>query len=93
MRYADIGGAVVPVEEIIGIFDLDNTSSSLRTREFLRRAQQDGSVKSCTDDLPRSFVLCGTERERVWLSALGSPVLKKRAEDSEQAGTERIWKK
>lgn len=80
MRYVDIGGAVVISADILGIFDLDNTSSSLRTREFLKRAQRDGSVESCTDDLPRSFVLCDSGKERVWLSGLGSAALRKRAE-------------
>ena len=41
---------------IIGIFDLDNTSTSKRTREFLNRAEREGEVIPC-DDLPKSFIL------------------------------------
>lgn len=41
---------------IIGIFDLDNTSTSKRTREFLEQAEREGQVVPC-DDLPKSFVL------------------------------------
>ena len=40
---------------IIGIFDLDNTSTSKRTREFLNRAEREGEVIPC-DDLPKSFI-------------------------------------
>ena len=41
---------------IIGIFDLDNTSTSPRTREFLAAAEKNGEVVPC-DDLPKSFIL------------------------------------
>ena len=41
---------------IIGIFDLDNTSTSPRTREFLNHAEQEGQVIPC-DGLPKAFVL------------------------------------
>ena len=40
---------------IIGIFDLDNTSTSKRTREFLNRAEREGEVIPC-DDLPKSYI-------------------------------------
>ena len=32
-------------EDILGIFDMDNTSSSYRTRAFLRRAEQEGRAR------------------------------------------------
>ena len=32
---------------IIGIFDLDNTSTSKRTREFLNRAEREGEKPCC----------------------------------------------
>ena len=41
---------------VIGIFDVDNTSTSKWTREFLARAEKDGEVVPF-DDLPTSFVL------------------------------------
>ena len=46
----------VRTSAVIGIFDMDNTTTSHRTREFLRRAQEEGSVISC-DDLPKSYVV------------------------------------
>ncbi len=55
--YLSIGNDMaVRDRSIIGIFDLDNTSTSKRTREFLERAEKDGEVVPC-DDLPKSFVL------------------------------------
>ena len=63
---------------IIGIFDLDNTSTSRRTREFLDRAEREGRVTPC-DELPKSFVLTREYGfDRVHLTALGSRSLERR---------------
>ena len=63
---------------IIGIFDLDNTSTSRRTREFLEKAEKEGEVVTC-DDLPKSFVLTSEYGfSRVHLTALSSATLEKR---------------
>ena len=63
---------------IIGIFDLDNTSTSKRTREFLEKSEQEGQVVPC-DDLPKSFVLTSEYGfNRVHLTALASATLEKR---------------
>ena len=63
---------------IIGIFDLDNTSTSRRTREFLEKAEKEGEVVPC-DDLPKSFVLTSEYGfSRVHLTALSSATLEKR---------------
>ena len=63
---------------IIGIFDLDNTSTSKRTREFLNRAEREGEVVPC-DDLPKSFVLTVEYGfSRVHLTSLNAARLEKR---------------
>ena len=63
---------------IIGIFDLDNTSTSRRTREFLDRAEREGQVVPC-DELPKSFVLTREYGfDRVYLTALSSATLERR---------------
>lgn len=63
---------------IVGIFDLDNTSTSRRTREFLEKAEKDGEVIPC-DDLPKSFVLTSEYGfSRVRLTALSASTLEKR---------------
>ncbi len=55
--YLSIGSDLAVRESaIIGIFDLDNTSTSKRTLEFLEKAEQEGQVIPC-DDLPKSFLL------------------------------------
>jgi hypothetical protein len=43
--YLSIGNDMAVREtSIIGIFDLDNTSTSRRTREFLEKAEKEGEV-------------------------------------------------
>ena len=55
MGYLHIGqNVMVPEKQIIGIFDLDNTSQSKWTRKFLADAEQEGVVLSVTEDVPRS---------------------------------------
>jgi len=55
--YLSIGNDMaVRTSSVIGIFDMDNTSTSKRTRSFLKRAQEEGLVVPC-DDLPKSFIV------------------------------------
>ena len=58
-RYVYLGGdAALEDSRIVGVFDLDNTSWSYITRDFLSRAEQAGKVINAAEDIPRSFVLC-----------------------------------
>lgn len=77
--YLSIGNDMAVREKnIIGIFDLDNTSTSKRTREFLEKSEQEGLVVPC-DDLPKAFVLTSEYGfNRVHLTALSSATLEKR---------------
>lgn len=77
--YLSIGNDMaVRDSSIIGIFDMDNTSTSKKTREFLARAEKEGSVVPC-DDLPKSFVLTAEYGlSRVHLTSLSAYTLEKR---------------
>ncbi len=79
VMYLSIGNDMAVREKsIIGIFDMDNTSTSKRTREFLNKAEQEGQVIPC-DDLPKSFVLTAEYGlSRVHLTSLASSTLEKR---------------
>ena len=78
--YVNIGGDMaVRDRSIIGIFDLDNTSISHRTQEFLAKAEQEGAVVPC-DDLPKAFVLTAEYGiNRLYLTSLNTATLEKRA--------------
>ena len=67
--YLPIGNDMAVREtSVIGIFDMDNASTSKWTRAFLSRAEKEGEVVPF-DDLPASFILT-TEygMNRVFLS-------------------------
>lgn len=77
--YLSIGNDMaVRQSSIIGIFDMDNTSTSKRTRAFLSKAEKEGEVIPC-DDLPKSFILTAEYGlSRVHLTALSTQTLEKR---------------
>ncbi len=77
--YLSIGNDLAVRESaIVGIFDMDNTTTSKRTRSFLSKAEETGQVVPC-DDLPKSFVLTAEYGlSRVYLTALGTATLEKR---------------
>ena len=77
--YLSIGNDMAVRESsIIGIFDMDNTSTSKRTRATLEAAEKLGQVVPC-DDLPKSYVLT-TEygMDRIYLTSLTAATLEKR---------------
>ena len=84
--YLHIGqNVVIPEADVIGVFDLDNTTGSFITRKFLSDAEKDGRVISISDELPRSFVVCQegdlsaeNQNRNVYLSQLSSQTLLKR---------------
>jgi len=72
---------VVPEIDVIGIFDLDNTTGSFITRKFLSDAEKAGQVVNISDELPRSFIVTGKDKElTVHLSQLSPQTLLKRSE-------------
>ncbi len=77
--YLSIGNDMaVRDTSIIGIFDMDNTSTSKRTRLFLKKSEKEGQVVPC-DDLPKSFLLTAEYGfSRVYLTALSTQTLEKR---------------
>ena len=77
--YLNIGNDMAVREKtIIGIFDLDNTTTSKRTRAFLNQAEKEGQVVPC-DDLPKAFVLSEEYgMSRVYLTSLNASTLEKR---------------
>ena len=71
---------VVPIKTIVGIFDLDNTSQSRITREYLAACQKAGQVVNVSEELPKSFVVCQEKgQKKVYISQLSSATLQKRA--------------
>ena len=81
--YLSIGNDMAVREHsIIGIFDLDNTSTSKLTRQFLNAAEEEGVVQTACEDIPKSFVVCDHpyHRQIIYISQLNSQTLLRRAQ-------------
>lgn len=73
---------VVRTEEVLGVFDLDNSTVSKHTRSFLNRAQKEGRVVNVSAELPKSFVVClETGSETVYLSQMTPATLLRRLKE------------
>ena len=80
--YLHLGqNVMLPYGDVIGVFDLDNTTWSFRTRRFLERAEREGRVTAVGEDLPRSFVLANGRdgAPMVYLAPLSPAALSARA--------------
>ena len=79
--YLHLGKDVVVTEaDIIGIFDLDNTTNSHISRKFLSTSEKSGCIVNVSEELPKSFILSdGEDGRTVFLSQLSSQTLQKRA--------------
>ena len=79
--YVHLGvDSVVKEDDIIGIFDLDSTTVSKHTRKFLNEAEKQKKVINVSFELPKSFVLCGENKNTlVYISQLSSSTLYKRS--------------
>lgn len=90
--YLHLGGDVLlRGEEIVGIFDLEITSQSFRTRRYLNRAEQAGEVVYVDiEEIPKSFTVtapvsarAGEGGQKVFVSPLASQTLQRRVNHSE----------
>ena len=80
--YLHLGqSVVVRGGDVVGIFDLDTSSWSKNTRDFLSRAQREDRVTAVGEDLPKSFVVTGGAGEQtIYLTLLSSATLARRCE-------------
>lgn len=78
--YLHLGGDVlVKTSQIIGIFDLENTSVSKITRDYLNRISKKSNVIYISNEMPRSFCVCEDKNKTtVYVSPISPTTLKKR---------------
>ena len=72
---------VVRLDEVVGIFDMDKSTISKHSRQFLADADKGGRVFNVSEELPKSYVVCvdGEGTETVYISQISSATLRKRA--------------
>lgn len=83
--YLHIGGEyAVKISDIVAVFDMDNTTVAKASRNFLSAAQKRNEIINTTDDIPKSYVITFSNKKvNVYLSALSSIALLRRAEEAE----------
>ena len=69
--YIHIGNTrVIKNTDILGIFDLDSSTVSVKTRSFLSKAQREKRVITLSYELPKSFIIL--KNNEVYLSPLNT---------------------
>ena len=71
---------MINTKEVIGIFDLDTSTLSKKSRDFLAKAEKEGRVVNTSMELPKSFVVTDQKNGVVYISQLSAPTLKKRVD-------------
>ncbi len=75
--YIHLGNdTAVPDKDIIGIFDIENTSVSRITKEFLSETGKSGKTVYVSYDMPKAYVLC---TDSVYITAVSPLTLRARA--------------
>lgn len=78
--YLHLGkNTVIKTKDIVGIFDMDTSTISKKTRDYLAEAEKAGRVINVSMELPKSFVVCKDAKGiKVYISQISSQTLLKR---------------
>lgn len=78
--YLHLGNdVIVKISDIVGIFDIENTTTGKNTGHLLDRAQKEGRVVNVTYEMPKSFVICMQDgEEKVYVCQMSAATLRKR---------------
>ncbi len=69
----------VDTRDIVGIFDIENTTVEKCTKKLLERAEKEHKCVYTTYEMPKSFIVTMKNgKERVYISQLAAGTLKKR---------------
>lgn len=80
--YIHLGNEIsISSKEIIGIFDIENTSLSGDTRKYLKNSTDLENVINVSMEMPKSFIVCKDKKgkESVYISQISPSTLRKRA--------------
>ena len=74
------GDVVVRLKDVIAIMDLETTTISKISKEFLGIAEEEGFIINISEDLPKSFIITEVKKKsKIYVSPISSVTLYKRA--------------
>lgn len=78
--FLHIGGdIIIKIKDIITIMDMETTTISKITKEFLKIAEEEGFIVNISDDIPKSFVITEVNKKsKIYLSPISTSTLLKR---------------
>lgn len=84
MKYLHLGkDTSIEIKNIIGIFDMDTSTVSRHTRDFLSICEKENRIVNVSFELPKSYILYDFDGEySVYLSPLNTATLLKRINES-----------
>jgi hypothetical protein len=79
--YIHIGeNKVLRKKDIAFVFDMDSSTVSVHTRNFLNKKEKEKKVINVSFELPKSFILVGDKQnEKIYISQISSATLNKRS--------------
>lgn len=79
--YLHLGnGTIVNSADVIAIMDLESSSLSANTRDFLKIVEEEGFVRNVSDEIPKTFIVCEIDGQSVvYVSNISSKALMGRA--------------
>ena len=85
--YLHLGqSTVITTNDLIGIFDMDNTTVMKSTRDYLTKAEKKGEVVNVSYELPKSFIVCTDKKsksKKVYITQISPSTLLKRAKSKQ----------
>lgn len=77
MKYLHLGrDTTIETEKIVGIYDMDTSTVSKHTRDFLSKCEKENRIVNVSFELPKSYILYDFDGEySVYLSPLNAATL------------------
>lgn len=82
--YLHIGENVSLYEkDIVGIFDLEKTTITGETRNFLNNSEMNGTGITISEDMPKSFIIVSNKykENKIYISPISTSTIEKRCND------------
>ena len=86
MKYLHLGKETsIEINNIIGIFDMDTSTVSKHSRDFLKLCEKENRIVNVSYELPKSYIVYDFDGEySVYLSPLNTATLLGRMKDDKE---------